>query len=404
MSDVSFVPIPAELDGWQLAFEQNKIDYVPDPMVLRVGDLFIGGKSGAKAFGLDPALTWHVIEKNVDALGAFFHILMTRERIPLIDYEQTFPAANLYALAGMHQDIHPNHSIYQSIKRAAQEKIRKVDIMRLPADRAHTLAEELRAVGYEWYPNPADPRLDSDPDRRTVATFLVGGLIFNEYAKASGTDHLLQKTRAQLFVDLALEPDRATTRVAKAEDELFARLDAVVNVDPNLRKLDVNLPPSVLPYLLDRQPASPQDLLNEARKLRDEPEWKKYREWYHKMRSAWVRGEYDEKGEHDLVDVAKEIGRRYESSKYRADAQAVWSKEIGVKVSSSVTVGVAKAAVEVDAGKYRISLPNSLRDWVTETLLFRNHRKVLLQIGLAQHQYDDFVLGLKNLWEKQATC
>jgi hypothetical protein len=401
MSGFPFVPIPNDLDAWPQAFEQSQIDYIPDPMVLRVGDLFIGGKSGATTFRLDPASTWEAIVKNVDGLGAFFHVLMTRERIPLIDYEQTFPMANFSALNELPKDIHPGYSIYEDIKKEAQEKIRKAELMRLPADRAHAIAEELRAVGYEWYPNPADPRLDNDPDRRTVATFLVGGLIFNEYAKASGTDHLLQKTRAQLFVDLALEPDHATTRVSQKESELFDRLDAIVNVDPNLRKQNVRLPPSILPYLLDRQPKSPRDLLDQALKLREEPEWKRYRQWYRKMRAAWVRGKFDEKAEHDLIEVANEIALRYKSSKYRADAQPIWSTEIGVKGSVSGNVVVTKASLDLDAGKRRISLPNSLRDWLTETLFFRNHRKVLLQIGLAQHEYDDFVLDLKRLWEKR---
>ena len=43
MSGFPFVPTPDTLDAWPQAFEQSQIDYVPDPMVLRVGDLFIGG-------------------------------------------------------------------------------------------------------------------------------------------------------------------------------------------------------------------------------------------------------------------------------------------------------------------------------------------------------------------------
>ena len=83
-------------------FQDAKVDYVPDPMVLRAADLFIGGREFVREIwpnsdnGLDNGAevtkdrVWATIEKNIDGLIAFFHLLMTRERIPLIDYDSTF--------------------------------------------------------------------------------------------------------------------------------------------------------------------------------------------------------------------------------------------------------------------------------------------------------------------------
>jgi len=228
-------------------------------------------------------------------------------------------------------------------------------------------------------------------------------LIFNEYAKRSGTDHLLQATRAQLFIDLMVEPDQASTHVAERERDLFAHLDKVANIDQRLQKNDVHLLPSVLPYLLSGDHRSPRHLLEAALELREKPEWKSYRTWYQRLRAAWARGMYDERAEHDLIEVSKEIEVRYKSSKYRADAPRVLSREIGLKATVGPELGPIKAGVEADLGKFPVSIPNSLRDWLIETIHFRNHRKVLLRMGLAQHQYTHLGLGLQRLWEQDTT-
>jgi hypothetical protein len=40
------------------------------------------------------------LKKNIDGILAFFHVLMTRDRIPLIDYEYTFPKDFFRSLIG----------------------------------------------------------------------------------------------------------------------------------------------------------------------------------------------------------------------------------------------------------------------------------------------------------------
>jgi hypothetical protein len=75
--------------------------------------------------------------------------------------------------------------------------------------------------------------------------------------------------------------------------------------------------------------------------------------------------------------------------------------EVGVKGSVGSDIGVAKASVEANTEKLRVSIPNGVRDWLTETIRFRNHRKVLLRIGLAHRRYTHFGVALHELWERK---
>src|SRR5690349_5895138 len=87
------IGLTSDVTTWPEIFDAAGVDYVPDPMVLRAAELFIGGRQYCiKEQKLDDQKAWPVIESNIDGILAFFHALMTRERIPLIDYEYTFPS------------------------------------------------------------------------------------------------------------------------------------------------------------------------------------------------------------------------------------------------------------------------------------------------------------------------
>jgi hypothetical protein len=90
-----------DVSTWPRIFQEADLDYVPDPMVLRAAELFIGGRQYCRQIQkLDDSKVWPVIEKNIDGILAFFHVLMTRDRIPLIDYEYTFPTDFFRSLIG----------------------------------------------------------------------------------------------------------------------------------------------------------------------------------------------------------------------------------------------------------------------------------------------------------------
>jgi hypothetical protein len=272
---------------WAKMFADCNLDVVPDPMVMRVADLFIGGKPFAVQSKLDPDEVWSAIESNADGLISFFHLLMTRERIPLIDYEYTFNTTNFQALGDIAVPLHP--PAYTDIKGRAMNELAKLDLRRIPQERLDELTyrrkEELRAVGYEWFPDPG-PQFAGDS--RILGTILLGGLIFGAYAQISGSDHVLQSTRNALLLELT-QPAEGPLWGAWQEAELFERLNAVVSTDPRLSYRYRELPPTILPYLIEKKPRNSRELLDEALEIRArDGDFLAYRSWHRRLRSAWA--------------------------------------------------------------------------------------------------------------------
>jgi hypothetical protein len=116
-STVEYLAPGPDLSTWPRQFEEAGLDYVPDPMVLRAAELFIGGRQYCRRLQLDDEKAWPVIERNIDGILAFFHVLMTRERIPMIDYEITFMGALFVSLIGdIALNVHPGYDVYQKFK------------------------------------------------------------------------------------------------------------------------------------------------------------------------------------------------------------------------------------------------------------------------------------------------
>lgn len=385
--------LPANQDAWLGVFAGERLDVIPDPMVMRIADLFIGGRSFAVQARLEPARVWEAIERNVDSLLTFFHLLMTRDRIPLIDYEYTFANTNFEELGELAVNLHP--PIYQQVKEQALLKLATIDLNQLPIEIRDEMAanrqEELKAVGYDWFPNPGNQFVGPD---QILATMLLGGLIFGGYAQISGSDHVLGATRSKLMLQFT-KPDAAPLWGTVQEERLFGRLNAVVSNDPRLTARDVQVPPTVLPYLLvNRQPKGPRDLLVQALRLREEDDdFAAYRRWHGKLRRAWSTGYRDEQAENDVAAVTSELTRRYPPDRDAKDCRPIWSREIGIKLNLS--------PFEFDFGKINVAVPDEARNWLVEGIGFRNHRKVLLRMALARRQCDNLLQGLKRIWTQQ---
>jgi hypothetical protein len=412
---------PIDPEGFLAAdFAAKGVDFVPDPMVMRIADLFISGRSSAKQWGLKPEEVWRAISNNSDSLFAFFHLLMTRDRIPLIDYGSTFMRSSFAKELGqLLVDIHPG-GIYQTLKQRAEEQLEKtLDLSRIPAEMRAEIAErrknEQQAVGYDWNPDAGQKFKDD----KVLGSMLLGGLIFGGYAQMTGSDHVLQPSRQALLIE-ATQPEDAPLWGAKQEAKLFARLNAIVAKDPRLSSTSCELPPTVLPYLMKQKPTSSTDLLHKALALRDgDGDFKAYREWHRKLRAAWRMGAHSEAEEKAVIDVTQELSKRFPAGKDVFDAPRLWSREIGLKGTvgfKAVEAGLEaespagakfklglgggpKAELEADLGKVTLSFPNWIRNWLVEGLQFRSHRKVLLRMALAEQNFDYPLLGLKALWE-----
>jgi hypothetical protein len=102
------------------------------------------------------------------------------------------------------------------------------------------------------------------------------------------------------------------------------------------------------------------------------------------------------------------------------DAPRLWSREIGLKakagIEATLEAGVEEEVgdrkkltagfkvgpelgIEAELGKVIVSFPDWVRNWLVESVRFRNHRKVLLRLAVAKKNSDYALLGLKRLWD-----
>jgi hypothetical protein len=254
------------------AFRAGHIDFVPDPMVLRAAELVLLGSSGVSEayIGGEPGDLWPVIERNLDGVLAFFHLVMTRERIPLIDYGFTFPGTALPDLLGdLAVFVHPPYPLYQRLLADARTRVADLGVGALEPALLRRIRDDLGATGYEWFPDEAR-YLDRPEDERVAATFVTGGVIFGAYADLTGSEHVLQRTRATAFAELT------TAEAGAAVRDPFRRLAE----DPAVAVADRALPPSVVPVLLaDRRIDSTAAMLRAALDLRSSDLGRAYREW-----------------------------------------------------------------------------------------------------------------------------
>jgi hypothetical protein len=155
-------------DFFAAGFVANDLDFVPAPMVMRIADLFIGGRSFAKKSGLVPEKVWSVISRNVDSLLMFFHLLMNRERIQLIDYESNF-TSNFYTLGQLAVPVHPR--IYAAVKNLALDKLESVDLSRI-SESSEKDANLSRGGGRRSCQEPGVPMMErtTDPAARATPT------------------------------------------------------------------------------------------------------------------------------------------------------------------------------------------------------------------------------------------
>src|SRR5262249_54799350 len=81
-----------EDDDWEMIRMKN-LNVVVDPMVFRTADVFLRGANGlAQSSELKNLETmWSAISGNIGSLCTFFDTLMLEERLPMYDYDQTFP-------------------------------------------------------------------------------------------------------------------------------------------------------------------------------------------------------------------------------------------------------------------------------------------------------------------------
>src|SRR5688572_5853226 len=204
-------------DGWrEFATEAG---FVPDPMILRTGEVFVNGLSGTKVLGKSDLDVWAAIQENIAGLSDFFDLVVTRDRIPLINYRYTFdmdsvewPLEKLLDKKALPVTI--DYTPYDTVKKGAYNSLRRIELGRVQA--FGNQLRELDSLRYDWQPTLEDYQGEEswlsnaqslDDATQRAARFLLGGFIFSGFAQASGTDHYIQPKRSRFFLSLTAAPE-----------------------------------------------------------------------------------------------------------------------------------------------------------------------------------------------------
>jgi hypothetical protein len=392
------------LAGWS-SYAQ-KFGFVPAPMILRAGEIFLNGASGSKKLERADAQVWHALQENIGGLIDFFDMLVTRDTIPLINYDDTFDMMKVVApLSEMMPDrmcrVVVGWNAYNAVKKGALLNLGELDL----ADLEHFagVAKELDALRYEWEPAlgvaDGDPVVATIRDRfaniagmtKTVAQFVLGGFIFSWFAQASATTHYIQPKRARFFLGLTAAREQAGWFSHQDEDAIFA-----VAAD-RLRGTKAELGaaaavPPVLPYLLAQgEPSDVRVLLDRALAFRKSDEGGRYRKAVDDIRADGVKARRAE----DLLKQERDKALAFLAPYSKLDAER--SRSLEIKLSAE-TVGLpVKVSGQTTA---KIGVPNWLRVWWNDYVPFGGMSKTLRRMWMAAESYQDLSGKLRSVWAK----
>ena len=284
--------------------------FVPDPMIIRAGEVFANGAKGAKALSRPDMDVLAALRDNIAGLIEFFDLVVVYDRVPLINYKYTFdidsvPTQITTLLGERALPVTIGYEAYEQIKTGAVASLAAIDPGRI-AQFGQQLAE-LDSLRYDWRPTLEGVKSGGwltqaaqlDESTRRAAQFLLGGLIFSGFAQASLTDHIIQPKRSRFFLALTAELPIAGGVTHADEDAVFATAEmALQGTTAKTRRLDA-LPP-VLPYLLAKAPpdVTAGDLLKRALDFANTKDGDNFRKAV-----ALVRG--DGVGASQTADLAK---------------------------------------------------------------------------------------------------
>jgi hypothetical protein len=402
VDELTHLVLPSNLWEWPKLFSEAQLDCVLDPMVARAAELFIGGRDYCRQMTQrEDDEFWPTIENNMDGILTFFHILMTRERIPLIDYGETFitrirewidPSILLWTSAG---------SVYNDIKQKALTRLEGA-AANLPHSDSLERDRELLSFGYFWQPSLEG--LSIMPERTAAAQFVLGGLIFGEYAQAGGADHVLQSKRLHMMSTLDVETQPIADDWRMQEQALFAELAKLMNQDKALRTKNERALPNVLLHLLARGAKSPRALLDDALELRASPAGKSYRTFHKRIRDGWRSGRRDTDAEQQIKAVADEFKKRI-SGKPTVITHLIIDANFKAGVRARGDAGIAAAhfdanvTVTIPETRVEVTVPQGLRNWFVDNILLSRHQKLLLRMAQDQRSFDDVRRGLRAVWQ-----
>jgi hypothetical protein len=384
------------MKAWQ-KYDQA-FGFVPDPMILRAGEIFLNGASSAKALGHSDFDVWRALRENVGAISDFFDFVVVRDKIPLINYGDTFDRIRGFEsldalLAERVQPVEIDYAVYNEVKAGAIENLARVDFRGM--SNVASVMHETEMFRYDW-----QPRLAADPQKPTpgleaaiqtlsqlpashhdIARFLLGGFIFSGFAQASGSIHHVQPKRARMFLGLTAAPEHAGHLSHQDEAAIFTAAKEKLEASEAKATWGAAAPP-VLPYLLDRggDPKSPRELLDRALEFRESREGEAFRAFVADLRADGPRA--------GSAAAVSEQRRREAAKLLQAAPEDARSASLDIELS--LTGPKAKTTVAV---------PSWLRLWWNDWASFdRGLRKTLRRMWLADGAYKGLDERLRKVW------
>jgi hypothetical protein len=345
---------------------------------------------------------------------------MTRPAIPLIGYYETFhqdesmwPLADHNILA-MFQPVAKELIVqvgvakeaYEEVRNAAWNNLTRLELGSATQDDVAGVARQLAAYQYDWHPSLGG--LSFPDDRKPLARFLLGGLIFGAYAQAADADHVLQDKRSQLFLTLTQPGAGSPATRYEREEDLFVKLkETITRADSAVHFSDLPAMPSILPDILSRTPAITKvsEILPRAIEIRQSMAGEAYRLWFKQLRTALGDGRYATNEKREIEAVRKEAEHRLkdEYSKWGMSFTPTVSAGASITLSakalgSSVEGKASLGDLKLEGEKIRLALPDWVRNMVVDYLPFRRHRKLLLRSALALAEFQNVSVKLEKIW------
>jgi hypothetical protein len=380
---------------------------------LRTAELFFNGWSGCLPLKQPQEQIWEAIESNLHGLLTFVDMLLTRDCVPLIEYDATYRPGAVRAInelvGELATDVLIAGAVSSEVRKAAVDKLKALHLQAIPERDVMDVVGEMTAYVYDWQPDLLDLDLRDGPTRR-VAQFLLGGLIFGWYAEASETDHLIQQKRSRLFAALTKPGDGKKYLAREQEAALFEDLRrACVGAD-SVWVNEIPANPTVLPYILlgsGQRPENTQEVLDRILKLRDSGLGRSYRAWFGDLRESLSRGRYAIGAKRDIDKVRAELDQRLRGEFPK------WSREVDLSAKLGPTLSISVEAptgpkFEFEAGlaaleaktNLRLGVPDWIRNWLLDLNPFGRHRKLLLRAALAESEYRNVLEDLRRLWKQ----
>jgi hypothetical protein len=320
-------------------YQDHGYEVIVDPVVYRIGELFLTQGIPRKDGDYWAEKEWAQISEDIGGLVTFFDLIILHQQVPAFDYNQTFDSmsAQINTVGGekIIQDVHVRSAAYDPIREAvvAQLQDRMANGPFVPAAVARQIPAYLAELGYQWAPDigAIEPALPDEQDR-TVARFLVGHLLFAGYAQMSGLPHVLSPRRGRLMAAAGLPIEWG---IPAAEAAVWQKVGERLADAPGWRDEDLPWTPSFLPYLLQRtnkQRGGTETLLKNALDLRSKRSVERYRKI---RRAALAPDEAD-----DTVEARRAL----------ADAAASVAKDLGsdreeLAYTRSFVIGAGPAAI-----------------------------------------------------------